>query len=166
MLVVYNLQNGVSMVRANGYDARVSNGDAGQQWVLDRESFTSRSQPFTEALTVEVIDRDGAGDGIPYYLLLDTDVFDADCAPSSGLNASPATVLSACHDSWSYSPRCEQSVFCDRRGAPGIAGQVLQCWCYLHNHESHEGNHVFQVGEGSSAREYRSCYENSGSQDF
>lgn len=91
MLVVYNLKNGVSMVKANGYNARVSNGDAGQQWVLDRESFSSTSQPFMEALTIEVIDRDGAGDGIEYFLLLDTEAFDADCA--SGLNASPAPVL-------------------------------------------------------------------------
>lgn len=145
MLVVYNLQNGVSMVRANGYDARVSNGDAGQQWVLDRDSFTSTSRPFTEALTIEVIDRNGAGDGILYYLLLDTDVFDADCAPGSGLNASPAAVLSACHDS------CLQlfsRLVCNLRCVIDVehlamAGKMLHRWCNLHDvHDSKSQAHA------------------------
>eukprot|EP00892_Ulva_mutabilis_P005709 jgi/Ulvmu1/350/UM001_0355.1 len=95
MLVVYNLPNGISKVRANGYDAAVSNGDAGQQWVLKRQSFGSTNpEPgvnFRAALTVEVYDNNGNNNGMEYYLLLDTDEFDAACA--SGLNAVPSPAL-------------------------------------------------------------------------
>lgn len=91
MLVVYNLPNGISKVRANGYDATVSNGDAGQQWVLNQKSFGTRDSEFRTALTVEVYDNDGNNNGMEYYLLVDTEEFDAACTP--GVNAAPAPVL-------------------------------------------------------------------------
>lgn len=80
MLVVYNLDNGVRKVFANGYEATVSNGDAGQQWVLNRNSFTNTDQPFVEALTIEVIGLNGGGQDMEYYILLNTEDFDAECA--------------------------------------------------------------------------------------
>lgn len=101
MLVVYNLANGVSMVKVNGLEARVSNGDAGQQWVVDRHSFGTGNTVTRVALTVEVYDTDGNNNGMEYYLVLDTSEFDAACA-MPGVNAVPSPVLGMSSHSHSF----------------------------------------------------------------